>query len=380
MRVVSISTDRNIFDIQSPVAKRMIEYGKKCGELHIVIFSLDTLNFSDFQLSPEVFVYPTNSSSKIWYIHDAVSKAKKIISTIYFGETVITAQDPFEAGIAGVMLKRYSGLPLQLQIHTDFYSKSFYDGSLLNWVRFEVSRFTLPKADGVRVVRKKIKDDLIGHFKIPEEKIQVLPVFVDIQKFQDYPIEVNLKMKYPHSDIHVLVASRLSSEKRVDLAIRAFARASVRFPKACLVIVGKGEEEKKLKSLVKRLNLTDKVAFESWQQNVSSYFKTASVFLNTSSFEGYGMTLIEAAAAGCPIITTNVGIAQDMLRDGTNAFVCPVDDEGCLVNKLVNIFENPIVQRSFSTAISEDVKKMILSKEEHLSFYLEGLSYLLSKK
>lgn len=377
MRIVSISTDRNIFNPQSPVAQRMIEYGKQCGELHIVIFSLNKDEHRDIQLSKEVYVYGTNSTSRLWYIRDALFKAQKILSIIYFGETVITAQDPFETGVVGYLLKKRNRIPLQLQIHTDFYSKSFYDGSLLNWMRFEISRFTLPRADGIRVVREKIKNDLVEHFKIPTQKIQVLPVFVDIKKMEDYPIDVNLRIKYPHHDTHILIASRLSPEKRIDMAIRAFAKASSRFPKALLIIVGKGSEERKLRSLVSKLGIQERVVFEAWQQNISSYFKTASVFLHTSDFEGYGMTLVEAAAAGCPIVTTNVGIAQDIFRDGINAFVCPVQNEGCIVNKLVSIFENPIVERSLSRAITQDIRRLILSKEEHLALYIQGLKSLL---
>jgi glycosyltransferase involved in cell wall biosynthesis len=56
----------------------------------------------------------------------------------------------------------------------------------------------------------------------------------------------------------------------------------------------------------------------------------------TSEYEGYGMTLIEALAASCPIVTTKVGIAKtDLFKDGVNSFVCPVGDVDCLSKKII---------------------------------------------
>lgn len=379
IRVISISTDRNIFNKDSVVTKRMIEYGKVFGELHIVVFSLAIQNFQPIQLSPNVFVYPTNSNGKFSYIRDAIRIGGKIAGNIYFGETAFSVQDPFETGIVGVVLKKRFKFPLQIQIHTDFYNKQFYDGTLLNWLRFEISRFTIPRANGIRVVRQKIADDLIHHMKVPKEKVTVLPIYVDIKKLRDYPITNNLRFKYPQWEKVILVASRLTSEKRVDLAIRVFARVLKRFPNVGMVIVGKGNQEGKLRLLSQKLNLEKNIVFEGWQQDVSSYYKTASVFLNCSSFEGYGLALMEAAVVGCPIVTTNVGIAQDILDDGRSALVCPIGDETCLANKLINMFGNPLIEKSLREQALLDMNLQIINEDEYLKKYLKPFEDLFHK-
>ena len=180
LRIISIGNDRNIFNPQSGVAQRMVEYGTIFGELHVVVLALANLGFHPLKLSNNVFVYPTNSASKLKYIFDAIKIGKELAQSIYFGQTVISTQDPYDTGPVGIALKRKFKLPLQIQIHTDIFSKQFYDGSILNWLRFQVSKWTLRRADGIRVVRKKIAQDLIDNFKIDSKKVTVLPVFVDI--------------------------------------------------------------------------------------------------------------------------------------------------------------------------------------------------------
>jgi glycosyltransferase involved in cell wall biosynthesis len=374
-----ISTDRNIFDQASSVARRMVEYGTLFDELHIVIFSLSSQAFSLTELSPNTFVYPTSSSGRLAYFRDATRIGSEILSNIFFGESAVTVQDPFETAIVGIKLKKIFKFPLQIQLHTDLYSKEFFDGAFLNWLRFQVSRFTLPKADGIRVVREKMKNDILSNTKISKEKIIVLPIFVDIQKIRDNPVTLNLKAKYPMWDEIVLVASRFSPEKNVSLAIRAFKRLAVHNPKVGMVIVGGGNGEMSLKNLVQKLGLEENISFEPWQQDLVSYYKTASLFLNTSDFEGYGMALVEAGASGCPILTTNVGIAQDLFKDGQNALVCPSKDEECLGNKLVTFFSNPLIQKNIKEAISSDIGFLAISKEHYLDRQNKSFEMLFQK-
>ena len=106
----------------------------------------------------------------------------------------------------------------------------------------------------------------------------------------------------------MLVVSRLEAEKNVGLAIRAFADQA---PKsACLIIVGDGSERTKLERLVQELGFSGRIFFEGGE-DPKKYYKLASMFLSTSLYEGYGMTVIEALASGIPVLSTDVGIARE---------------------------------------------------------------------
>jgi glycosyltransferase involved in cell wall biosynthesis len=103
-----------------------------------------------------------------------------------------------------------------------------------------------------------------------------------------------LKEKYPKFETIFLVASRLTREKNIPAAIRAFAGSN---PKAGLVIIGDGPERNKLEAISSSLGLSQRILFEPWQGNLSRYFGSADAFLLPSLYEGYGLTLIEAKAS-----------------------------------------------------------------------------------
>jgi len=307
MKLLMISTDRNIFDEKSAVRARMVEYAKNLQELYIIVFS--RRGFEKFE-EGNLKVYPTNSLTKFCYIFDAIKIGKKIIGSL--SETfTITCQDPFETGIVGVCLKRKFGIPLELQIHTDLFSPFFKKVFFMNRARLFISRFILLKADKIRVVSKRILDSLVEK-GIDKTKIYVKPIFVEEQKIVQSLVTIDLKKKYPQFEKIVLVVSRLEKEKNVELAIQSWKEVCEKVSNAGLVIVGSGSRESFLKSLVSKLSLGKSVVFEPWNNEVYSYYKTADVLINTSFYEGYGMTLKEASVVGIPIISTDVGIAREI--------------------------------------------------------------------
>jgi len=307
MNVLMISTDRKIFEDGSMVRSRMLEYGKLFDELHIIVFSKER---NKTKISDNIFIYSTNSMSKFFYIINAVKIGKKIVKTSP-NNFIITTQDPFETGISGWLIAKKFKIKLQLQIHTDFLSRYFVQKSLLNRLRVVVAKFLLPKTNCIRVVSKRIADTL--KTIVDDSKIQILPIFIDIEKIKNVSIKVDLRKKYPQFDFIILMSSRLEKEKNISLAIFIMKEIIKEYPKTGLIIVGEGRERKSLKSQISSLKLDGNVIFDGWQNKdvLFSYYKTADLFLLTSDYEGYGMTIIEALAAGLPVISTDVGVARE---------------------------------------------------------------------
>jgi len=194
--------------------------------------------------------------------------------------------------------------------------------------------WSVKKADCTRVVSERIKKSLISIFHAPQSKVTVLPIFVDIEKIKKTPVTVDLHKKYPGYDFIILMASRLTREKNIETACRAMAGVSQKFPKTLLLIVGDGPQKKILKekyeNLVKsyfpkgsRTSKYSNIIFEDavLYETLISYYKTADFFLLTSSYEGYGRTIIEALAAGLPVFSTNVGVAKEIIKDGETGII-----------------------------------------------------------
>ncbi len=312
-KAIMISTDRMIFNERSAVRKRMIEYSKSYKELHIIIFSKKTLkNPSEIKISDNCYVYSTDSITRFSYINNAFKIGKKILKSFDINEKVlITCQDPFETGLAGRKIASLrQNTHLLLQIHTDLFSPYFTKHSILNRIRLSIARNTLRDAQTVRVVSRKIADSLVLR-GIPADDIVLKPI--EIANYSnDLNPSFNLRDKYKEFKKIILIVSRLESEKNIDMAIRAFSIVNKTSKDTALVIVGSGSKMNSLKKMSRKFGLENCVKFEGWQNDTFSYYKVADIVLVTSWYEGYGMVLKEAAQLGKKIISTDVGIAQDI--------------------------------------------------------------------
>lgn len=379
MKVISIGTDRKLFEENSNVLSRNIGYATKMEELHIVVFSLKSLGLEPKNIG-NLFIYPTNSNSKLNYILDAYRICKKIANNSKLNNTskvVVSTQDPFETGLVGYLLKRKFGFPLQIQSHTDLFSPNF-NNSFLNRIRLIIAKFLIPKISGFRVVSESVKKSIELKFPNLKNKIDVLPVFVNVEKLINIEPDVNIKNKFSNFKFKILVASRLTKEKKINIALLAFKKVITQFSYAGLIIAGDGSERIELENLTKKLDLSDNVTFVGWQDDLISYYKTADIFLCTSEYEGYGMTLIEAGACGCPIVTTKVGIANsDLFISGKNCYICAVNDVEGIFKSTIDLMVDNSKRELFKQEMQDSIKNIMTSEQEYTNRYVSLLEKLL---
>ncbi len=367
MKVLSIGTDRKLFEEGSAVLERALGYASKVEELHMLVFTLKKERLSTKKIN-NLYLYPTNSLSQWLYVLDALKLSKKVIVENKLSSgSVISTQDPFQTGFVGVCLKHRFNLPLQVQIHTDFLNP-YFSKSFFNKIRRTIASFVIPRADGLRVVSEIIKSSLKKSFPNLKINIDVLPIFFDIDDLLTRSVS---RLDFTQFRFIVFMASRLTKEKRIDTALRAFSKIVADFPQAGLVIAGDGPEKNNLLALTKSLLLTKNVIFLGWQNDLVHLYKTADVFLLTSEYEGHGMTLVEAGVFGCPIVTTRVGIAKtDIFVNGQNSFICPVGDIECLSKAVIDLIEHPEKRRLFKKQMQDSIKAMAISKEEYTAKYI----------
>lgn len=318
--VIMISTDQLIFDEKSSVRARMIEYAKKYKELNIIVFS--TKRIEPITISDNCTVYSTRSFIRPNYVSDAQKIGKKIIKKINNQiPLLVSCQNPFETGLVGKCLANLRlNSELLLQVHTDLYSQYFCSlkiglrHSTLNRINLFISNFTLQHAQVIQVVSRKIADSLVQR-GIDFDKIIVKPIGVDVDSIKNTIPSFDLHLKYPNFKKIVLMVARLEPEKNVSLAIDAIKLVNDKIPGVGLVVVGSGGLLASLKNRANRLKIGHMVEFVGSQTDTISYYKGCDAFLMTSWYEGYGMVFKEAEAAGCKIVSTDVGIARDVGAD-----------------------------------------------------------------
>ncbi len=140
----------------------------------------------------------------------------------------------------------------------------------------------------------------------------------------------------------VLVIGRLSEkQKRMSRVIRIWKDIESKHPDWKLIFVGNGPNKKDYEKLVSKYNLKN-VQFEGQQVNTAKYYTESQIFLMTSIWEGWGLTLVEALHFNCiPILFDNFSACHDIIENEVNGILIPNNDEYLFSTKLSQLMENP---------------------------------------
>ena len=369
IKVISIGTDRNVFDGKSAVHARLLKQAKLFGELHTVVFTRQTFPFAMRQKG-NLWLYPTNSLSRWLYVRDALNLARGLIQqrNMTATDTVITAQDPFECGLVAVLASKQRQLAVQLQVHTDFLNPEFSALSVLNKIRVFIARRVLPRARGIRVVSARVADSLRASGINITAPIDVLPVFsAQALLWATKPLRRD-KKESGHGCL-ALLPSRFAPEKDISTALKALERLREAGEEIGLAIAGQGFEEAKIHDEIALRGLTDGVRVERWQSDLSPFYRAADAVLLTSLFEGFGLVLLEAAAHGKSIVTTDVGIARELVLSPYERFVCAVGDAECIASRLRELAHDETLRKKYGSALRAAAKKLLIPEGEYWQRY-----------
>lgn len=334
MKILMISLDKKILDVNSRAAERMRQYGKH-DEIFIIIPTKEKISLD---LSSSVHIFSTGGNKltqffRLKILGNKIIKEQKI--------DLITTQDTFFMGLTGVLLKSRFEIPLEIQLHGDFYNDEYYKSSGPgNWLRYWLGRIiVLPRADKVRVVGERIRRSLIK-LGVGEEKIYKRAI--DTTKIAEFygalPKPANeLRGQYPGYEKIFVWAGRMDPVKNLSFLIDAFSEVFKKNSRYLLLLVGDGLQRLGLEKLVKKLNLEKNIKFIGWVYNPFIYLANADAVVFPSLSEGYGLVAMEAAAAGTPVIMTDVGVANYELKPGPKVKIVPVGDKNAFVKEMLEI-------------------------------------------
>lgn len=324
MFLITIGTDRHMFDANSTVRKRMMLYSTFCKTMKVIVFTRKQDGFDRLVLNNVIEIIPTNSVNRFFYIYDALRIIGTFIRKQRPVSMVVSCQDPFETGVVGWYVSHRYHLPLHIQVHTDIGSIHFKTSSLLNRIRMMLAPVILRRANSIRVVSPRISNYLVQIYHIPSERIEVLPI---VNMFT--PVD-----RIEGAEKYILIVSRLESEKCIDQALRICAPLLQQDPRLILKIAGSGRKEQELRVYASQLGIAQQVMFLGTVSDMAPLYAGARCLLHTSLYEGFGLVLYEAALSGCPIVTTDVGIAQDLKMHNYRISICDLHDMSCMEQAL----------------------------------------------
>jgi glycosyltransferase involved in cell wall biosynthesis len=215
-----------------------------------------------------------------------------------------------------------------------------------------IERSTLTGASAIHLTSEGELDH--SHLnKWPVQKL-VVPLGFDKAKYKEIPEGGIFRERYPELSTRriVLFLGRLHYKKQPDVLIRAFAQISHELDDIHLVLAGSGKTPyvQFLRGLVKRLGIEDRVLFTSLlgPEAVREANQAAAVFVLPSWHENFGLSVVEAMAAGCPVVISNqMDLAPDILREGAGLVVAPTVD--AIADAMVWMLTNEPVRQSMAS-------------------------------
>lgn len=261
---------------------------------------------------------------------------------------IIIAQSPYE-GVAAAIAKQIAGwcgkkVALIIESHGDFEADLFLQRRIifakgLYWLMQRFARFALNRADALRAISHSTRVQLAAWR--PDCAIEQFITWTDIKAFLHAKEHV-VKSAEPI----VLYVGVLIPRKGILHLINAFAEVVKDFPLIRLVLIGREDDHvyvQRLRDHIHGLNLHSQIRFlaEMPQQQLAQYMAQAHVCVLPSLSEGLGRVVVEAMAAGTPVIGSQVGGIPDVIQDSITGFLVPSGDETALAEKLRWILEHP---------------------------------------
>ena len=210
--------------------------------------------------------------------------------------------------------------------------------------------------------------ELIDHVNrnvIHPEKASVIHSGVDLRLFKAPTATRTLtRRRLGIADRAVVVGSIgwLLPIKAPEVLLEAMGSVWKRRPDIELVFVGKGDLERSLKAAVKRMNAADRVRFLGWRSDIPDLMHCFDLFVLPSRNEGMGRVIIEAMAAGLPVVASRTGGVPDLVTDGQNGFLVPPGDAAALGRAILTLADRPDLRRRMGEAGMRRAEKFSLQR------------------
>ncbi|UTE73406.1 glycosyltransferase family 4 protein [Rossellomorea marisflavi] len=247
----------------------------------------------------------------------------------------------------------------------------FYKGSpIINWLLYyPIERFL---AQLTRVLITINKEDYENSKKFKAEKIFHVPgIGVNVQKFKKVKNrrgEIRKQLGIKEDTIVILSIGELIKRKNYETALKSIAKVSA--SNVEYLICGTGQLEKSLKNLSLNLDVSGKVRFLGFRNDIAEICAAADLFLFPSHQEGLPVSVMEAMSAGLPVICSSIRGNEDLITEGVNGYLVNPKDEVGFAEKINNLISNPLLCKKMSL---NNIKKIESYSKENIKNLMVGI-------
>jgi len=239
----------------------------------------------------------------------------------------------YKADIYGFVAARSEGTPLVATCHN-----WLAGGAALATYNF-LDRMALKQFDTVCAVSPPIAEKLLS-LGLRRERVTVIPNGIDVHAFDPGSRAGGEAAQADAKQVLGIVA-RLDLQKGFDYLLRAVASLRGVFPALRLLIVGEGPDRTAIEEMVRRYDLGEVVTLAGQQTDMPAVYAGIDIFVLPSLNEGLPMTLLEAMAAGKPVVASRVGAISTVIKDQETGLLIAAADEAALTQALRRLLADP---------------------------------------
>ena len=257
----------------------------------------------------------------------------------------------FHANFVGRIAGRIAGIPIIIS--------SIRTMEKQKWHHVYLDMLTCWMVDKEVCVSKDVERFVRKYARIPAPKLTTIYNGID---FADLHIAKNTEEKKRALSVNqfnpiIGTVGHLTVAKGVIYLLKAFKLVLEDFPNACLLIVGEGHQEKKLKKLALELNINSSVKFLGFREDAIDIMNTMDVFILPSLWEGMPNVILEACALGKPVVSTLTGGANEIIIDGKTGFLVSPKDWRNLAHCVKSLLKNQKMREELGNRGKEFVSR-----------------------
>ena len=257
------------------------------------------------------------------------------------------------ANALGSISGRLAGVPTIATIHNTQQSKHGHYRS-----RSIVERLAIGfGANCMIAVGDQVADKMAASYS--NKKIHTVPnaVMPGIDLSPENRNQLRKEIMGNSDRLFIITVGRLTAQKAYPDLFNAFAFVLAKHPNIFLAIVGEGNLYVELTALIVKLGITEHVSFLGAREDVPDLLSAADIYVSTSHWEGLSVAMLEAMAAGLPVLATRVGDAPALLSDGRGVLVS-ANDVSAIQLELENLIVHPETRLSMGSLAKNYVEAM----------------------
>jgi sugar transferase (PEP-CTERM/EpsH1 system associated) len=239
------------------------------------------------------------------------------------------------------MLSRlsYRGVPIVFTEH----GRHHPDSRSLK--RVAVNRLLSQRSDRFVAVGQSVRQALIDNEGLAARRVEVIYNGVDQKPFRAVRNTASRKsvrseLNVPDDEFLVIQVARLNPLKDHLTAVESIAKLVDKKIPVRLILVGEGETQSEIERTIDQLGLTRNVQLLGTRQDIPELLSAADAFLLSSISEGIPLTIIEAMAAGIPVVATDVGGNSEVIENGRTGLLCSAKDSSFMAQQLTELYES----------------------------------------